>query len=473
MKLEDKLSNAFPVQRGVRQGSVLSPTLFLLVMDPLLKKLESASLVLKINDMFVGGFAHADDIRTITNSTSSLNARLEAVSSFTSENFLQLNPSKCEIVSFSRQSRSSQPQLSLDGDIIPCNDSAKCLGYVWSSTLSSKPMIEHNVTKARKSFFAYSSIGVYQGAISPLSCRSLVETCVMPILLYGCENWSLCYSSLEILNSFLGELCKRILRLPKWYSNTASMIVMDCLSAEARCLTRKPCFLRRITDSSSDTLSLQTLFALSDDIESVCLIRECLELEEHLNTNFTHPLLISSSDSESDKESRPSPRQIKDQIARNDKSLLLEKCSKNQDTRLIADIARMVSWSKLWDLALNDGPKCVNALRAFVRIISYPSHSNRACPICDINGLDSSLLAHILSSHVDTSNDASDILDSLWASASILASDSNAQDSDLDTCSTSSIDSMNAGNVSSTTDPNLSSSPNSDSDTDFSQFFLI
>ena len=249
-------------------------------------KLKSTSLGLTINDIFVGGFAHADDIRTITNSTTSLNAQIETVSSFASDNFLQLNPSKCEIVSFSSKSGSTQIQSSLNGATLPCIDGANCLGYVWDSTVSSKPTIEHNVVKARKVFFGYGSIGAYQGAISPLSCRSLIETCVVPILLYGCENWSLCDSSLKILNSFLGEFCKRILKLPKWYSNTASMIVLDCPSAEARCLTWKLCFLRRITDQSSashaDTLSSRILLALSDDIESVCLIRECVE---HLTSN--------------------------------------------------------------------------------------------------------------------------------------------------------------------------------------------
>ena len=188
VKLKDGHSNIFPIQRGVRQGSVLSPTLFLLVIDPLLREMKSANLGLMINNFFIGGFAHADDIRTITNSIASLNAQLESVSSFSSNNFLQFNPSKCEIVSFSRQSTISQPQLSLDGAILPSRDGAKCLGYVWDSSLSSKPMIEHNIIKARKAFFAYGSIGVYQGAISPPSCRSVVETCVMPILLYGCEN---------------------------------------------------------------------------------------------------------------------------------------------------------------------------------------------------------------------------------------------------------------------------------------------
>ena len=38
------MSKPYPVQRGIKQGSVLSPALFLLVMDPLLKMLEQSGL---------------------------------------------------------------------------------------------------------------------------------------------------------------------------------------------------------------------------------------------------------------------------------------------------------------------------------------------------------------------------------------------------------------------------------------------
>ena len=41
IKLENTFSNSFPVNQGVKQGSVLSPTLFIMVMDSLLKQLEA------------------------------------------------------------------------------------------------------------------------------------------------------------------------------------------------------------------------------------------------------------------------------------------------------------------------------------------------------------------------------------------------------------------------------------------------
>ena len=49
IKLDDSYIDTFPFLRRVRQGSVLSPVLFLLVMDPLLKQLEASGVGLCVN----------------------------------------------------------------------------------------------------------------------------------------------------------------------------------------------------------------------------------------------------------------------------------------------------------------------------------------------------------------------------------------------------------------------------------------
>ncbi len=78
--------------------------------------------------------------------------------------------------------------------------------------------------KARRAFFHYWSIGVIQGEISPISSRTILETCVMPILLYGSENWIMTDQGLvDRLEAFQGELAKRVLRWPKHHSNTAAI----------------------------------------------------------------------------------------------------------------------------------------------------------------------------------------------------------------------------------------------------------
>ena len=95
VRVNGHLTPAFTLEQGVLQGSVLSPVLFLLVMDPLLQTLESCNLDPSISGMYTGAFAHADDIRTITSSLFTLQQQINTVQAFAEENALELNPVFC------------------------------------------------------------------------------------------------------------------------------------------------------------------------------------------------------------------------------------------------------------------------------------------------------------------------------------------------------------------------------------------
>ena len=63
----------------MKQGSVLSPALFLLVLDPFLRELQTSWLGLSINNFYAGGFLHADDVRTLASSKELLEAQVAIV----------------------------------------------------------------------------------------------------------------------------------------------------------------------------------------------------------------------------------------------------------------------------------------------------------------------------------------------------------------------------------------------------------
>ena len=58
------ISNRFPNSCGVKQGSVLSPTLFLIVMDRLIHLLKESNQGLSIRGTNMGAALHADDLHT-------------------------------------------------------------------------------------------------------------------------------------------------------------------------------------------------------------------------------------------------------------------------------------------------------------------------------------------------------------------------------------------------------------------------
>ena len=192
VRINGQLSSAFTLERGVLQGSVLSPVLFLLVIDPRLKCLECSGLGPFISDTYAGVFAHADNIRTVTSSLDTLQQQLNTVQNFAAENALVLNPTKCEILLVSSSKpASSAPAGVLGIQALVPRHHAKCLGYWCSWDLSATKAIDEAIKKARRAFFAFGAMGAFHGKLNPISGKTIFDTCVIPILLFGSENWIL------------------------------------------------------------------------------------------------------------------------------------------------------------------------------------------------------------------------------------------------------------------------------------------
>ena len=248
-------------------------------MDILLKHMRTSNCGLSVRGVYAGAAVHADDLRTISSSLDVINDQVNIIDEFTTNNCLKLNVSKLEVMRLSKQ---LQPldTIVFAGNTITTTPAAKCLGVWWQWNLSASQSASENIKKARRAFFALGNIGAFQGELNPLSSISIFESC---IILYGCETGLLDSSTLNLLERFQGEIGRRILRLPNFYSGRAVRIGLHWASMSTRILLRKLKFLSKLLCPKKDTLSSRTFTSLAvEDVYNTSVIQQCLM--SHIST---------------------------------------------------------------------------------------------------------------------------------------------------------------------------------------------
>ena len=336
MRLNNRLFDAFLIGRGVKQGFVLFPSLFLTVMDSLLKSRRERNVRSSIRVVYIGAAIHADDLRTTAATRDEVRQQADVIQDFTQDTCLNLNVSKLEVVKISKIPQAVETLL-VAGHSVTTTSAAKCLGVCWQSNLSVSLSVNENIKKARKAFFAIGNLGAYQGELNPLSTSSIFETCILPVLLYGCETWLLDTSCLSALESFQCEIGRRILRLPKHYSGNAVHIGLHWPSMSTRIFLRKILFLSKLLCNYKDTLCSRVFTTLI--IYNTSIVQQCRMLESQLGTDIAAQYL-------NDPENAFS-------IAKSSKKAILRKyftnllstsLSNHPSTKLVVSVAELSSW---------------------------------------------------------------------------------------------------------------------------------
>lgn len=73
------------------------------------------------------------------------------------------------------------------------------------------------------------------------------------------------------------------MKWPKHHSNTAAIAVLDIPTMKCRILVKKLGFLRRLMEGDPDSLCGSVVLPLCDEVESICLVRECRGVLAHIS----------------------------------------------------------------------------------------------------------------------------------------------------------------------------------------------
>ena len=202
--------NAFSVLRGVRQGGVLSPILFTLYIDDLLKELLQSNVGCYWENIFVGALAYADDLTLLAPSPSALRKLLAVCEKSDSELRLEFNSDKTQCIRFSRERLEGHGiAFQFCGKYIRCVEYVSHLGHIVSYDLQN----DLDIQRCKRDFIRQAnSVLSHFVLCTPKVLTQLLHSYCMSF--YGCAHWNLNNRSIKALEACINKVLRHIWSLP-------------------------------------------------------------------------------------------------------------------------------------------------------------------------------------------------------------------------------------------------------------------
>ena len=106
----------YVIAKGVKQGGVLSPILFGIYMDHLIKRLKDRNIGCKIGNNFVGVVCYADDLSLISPTLTGLKCMLDICENYADEYKILFNASKSQLLHFTKSNTQEKITLEMNNN---------------------------------------------------------------------------------------------------------------------------------------------------------------------------------------------------------------------------------------------------------------------------------------------------------------------------------------------------------------------
>ena len=189
MRVDNDLSTFEKIRRGVRQGCVLSPDLFSLYSEEIMRKLEDKPGI-SIGGRIFNNLRYADDTVLIAENEFDLQILLNIVETESRKRGLELNCKKTETMVISRKKDIPPCKITTNGAMLRQVNSFKYLGTSITENGKSDFEIKSRIGQAKSAFQKMRSV-LCSKDLSIDTRKRVLQCYIEPILMYGCEAWTM------------------------------------------------------------------------------------------------------------------------------------------------------------------------------------------------------------------------------------------------------------------------------------------
>ena len=209
--LGNTTSEWFKVKSGVRQGCILSPILFLTVIDWSMRQTTADkhrgiqwTLFSQLEDL-----DFADDLAILSTNPGHLQQKTDRLSKYAKQTGLTINTTKTEVMAINTN---TSAHITINDKILKSVDEFVYLGSLISNDKGTAKDIQRRLGQARGTFAQLHNI--WRSNIYSLRTKiRLFKTLVRPVLLYGAECWRMTKLDLGRVSAFHNRCLRRICRI--------------------------------------------------------------------------------------------------------------------------------------------------------------------------------------------------------------------------------------------------------------------
>ena len=230
----NRQSEYFKTRKGLRQGGSLSPLLFIIYMDKVIKKCSEKTKKVDVGYRFmktvkVSEGAFADDIIVIAKTEQSLQDSLNKWNHQLKEEGMRVNIEKTKVMIFGKQ---EELTIKIDNTLIEQVNNFKYLGVELSHTGTDDSEINNRITQSQKLYQALKEPIINRKEVTKKTKVNVYKTIYRPVLTFGCETWNLSKAEKSRIQAVEMRYLRRVKGITK-RDRIRNEIVRDELDVES------------------------------------------------------------------------------------------------------------------------------------------------------------------------------------------------------------------------------------------------